>query len=86
MSILILSTARLLINDGNLFCSYFSSKETDSKMASNRKSKLHLSNGSLKDPIIDDSKNFLTTDQVKGSTFVYVPHPFYGLRYAGAMT
>ena len=36
-------------------------------MAANRKSKQHLTSGSLKDPIIDDSKNFLTVDQVPSS-------------------
>ena len=46
-------------------CRYFCSKETDVKMAVNRKSRCHLSNGCLKDPIIDDCKNFQTVDQVK---------------------
>jgi len=43
---------------------YFGSKETEAKMPVDRKSKCHRSNGPLKDPIIDDSKNFITVDQV----------------------
>ena len=43
---------------------YFCSKETDAALPANRKSKAHISQGSLKDPMIDDVKNFQTVDQV----------------------
>ena len=42
---------------------YFCSKETDAALPANRKSKAHISQGSLKDPMIDDVKNFQTVDQ-----------------------
>jgi myosin-6 len=41
---------------------YFGSKESDSKLNANRKSKEHLSKGSLYDPIVDDIKDFTATD------------------------
>lgn len=41
---------------------YFGSKESDSKLNANRKSKHHLSDGSLNDPIVDDIKDFAETD------------------------
>ena len=44
---------------------YFCSKETDSALPANRKSKDHLSKGSLKDAMIDDVKNFQTVDQAR---------------------
>ena len=43
---------------------YFCSKETDAALPANRKSKDHQKLGSLKDPMIDDVKNFQTVDQV----------------------
>ena len=42
---------------------YFSSKDSDSKVNANRKSKDHIRNGSLYDPIVDDIKDFSVTDK-----------------------
>jgi myosin-6 len=42
---------------------YFCSKEADAALPANRKSKDHLSKGSLKDAMIDDIRNFQTVDQ-----------------------
>ena len=43
---------------------YFCSKDNDAAVPANRKSKDHLAKGSLKDPLIDDVKNFQIVDQV----------------------
>lgn len=45
---------------------YFCSKERDASLPANRKSKEHQAKGSLKDPLIDDVKNFQIVDQVRG--------------------
>ena len=39
-------------------------------MPTNRKSKAQQQNGALKDPIIDDCKNFVTVDQVRFIAFL----------------
>lgn len=41
---------------------YFSSKESDTKLNANRKSKEHISKGYLTDPIVDDIKDYTATD------------------------
>ncbi|XP_069956344.1 unconventional myosin-VI isoform X2 [Cherax quadricarinatus] len=46
---------------------YFCSKETEKSLAANRKSSNHQKKGPLKDPILDDVRNFATVDKALGN-------------------
>ncbi|KAF2360204.1 Myosin N-terminal SH3-like [Trinorchestia longiramus] len=46
---------------------YFVSKETQSKLSNNSVSSAHTSNGPLKDPILDDVRNFAALDKALGN-------------------